>query len=318
MGSHDFSTFASRLHFHGELTFSSGLRIGASRSTRVDEPDLPVLRDAFGRPYIPGSSFKGALRSYIEAVLRALQAQPGFDSNLACLSVGKPTKWAEKEDPARCLTQSEVALLKKAAKGEWKTFAAWKHPTLEARVQQVATGLAPEARLDRALRDLSCWTCRVFGASWLASKVLIRDLHLANAELSWPADVRDGVAIDRDAGRAADGMKYQFEALAPGAAFELEILVENATPAELGLLWLGLAAFVRGDVQLGGARSRGLGWCTLEPAWEQSRFVDQNNLLDALFAVETVAGNLAEDQPKAWVQAFREAIEMTEKEHHDA
>ncbi len=308
---HDFSAFSSRLHFHGTLKFESGFRIGASRSTKVDEPDLPVLRDALGQPYIPGSSFKGAIRSYIEAILRTLQADEKVDDrNLACLSVGKPKDRDGKDLSGLCLTQNEVKLLKDAAAAKWADLDKLP-PHLQTRLENLPTPpkeQAPEARLDAALWDLSCWTCRVFGASWLASKVAIRDLPLVTDEITWPAETRDGVAIDRDSGRAADGMKYQFEALAAGAPFHLEILVENASDPELGLLWLGLSAFKRGEIQLGGARSRGLGWCKLTPDWAGSRYIDKTNLLDTLFAPQPPASNVNLEKTTQWVQAFGQAI----------
>jgi CRISPR/Cas system CSM-associated protein Csm3 (group 7 of RAMP superfamily) len=90
----------------------------------------------------------------------------------------------------------------------------------------------------------------------------------------------------------------------------LEVLVENATEAELGLLWLGLGAFTRGEVLLGGAKSRGLGWCRWEPDWTRSRYVGQENLLDLLLAddgdqaeVDRLAG-----RPRTWLAAFAGAI----------
>jgi CRISPR-associated protein Csm3 len=255
----DMSAFHSRLRLRGQLRFDSAHRIGAERSLAVDAPDLPVLRTVDGRPYIPGSSFKGAWRAYTEAVLRALQAQPGVvDGNLACLAVNKPAQRPNPDpDEGRCLTQAEVRSYKQDLK------------------------IDPPA-LDRLLREKSCWTCRIFGNSWLSSKVMVKDLMI-HEESFLRTEIRDGVAIDRDSGRAAHGFKYRFEAVPVGAGFDLEILAENASPAELGVIALGLKAFERGDVLLGGAKSRGLGWCHLEPDWEASQYVSADQLLDSLF-----------------------------------
>jgi CRISPR/Cas system CSM-associated protein Csm3 (group 7 of RAMP superfamily) len=311
----DFSAFASRLRFRGELTFETAVRIGASRSTKVDEPDLPIVRDALGRPYIPGSSFKGALRSYTESVLRTLQASPATtDHNLACLSVGKGSQRAhESAEPALCLHQDELNALKQAGQDQWKALDRLppallsRLPGPAALVDQAARRSA-EAVLDRLVRDLSCWTCRVFGAQWLAAKVLIRDLPLSG-NWEWPDELRNGVAIDRDAGRAFPGQLYDLEVLPAGAAFDVQILVENASPEELGLLWLGLSAFERGEVPLGGARSRGLGWCQLTPRWESSQYVTAANLTQALFATGAAGADPAlAGKPAEWVQAFGRAI----------
>lgn len=311
----DLSTFTSRLHFRGRLTFESALRIGAQRSLAVDEPDLPVLRDAAGLPYIPGSSFKGALRSHVEAVARALQARPDVrDQNLACLSVGKSAE-RPSNDPSShvCLTQSEVTLLKQVKPQEWHTsdrmpaYLIERLPdaeTVEANVEAYGEG----AVLDSTLRDLSCWTCRLFGAPWLASKVLIKDLPLDEATF-FRTEIRDGVVIDRDTGRAAPGFLYQFEVVPAGAVFQVELLVENAAEAELGLLWLGLGAFERGEVLMGGAKSRGLGWCKLTPDWAATRYVTSDNLLDALLPpVEAIEWPDLSNRPQVWLSAFVAAI----------
>jgi CRISPR-associated RAMP protein (TIGR02581 family) len=72
-----FDTFKNRLEITGKLTTITALRISAGRSTEPIGTDLPVIKDALGQPLIPGSSFKGALRSRVESFLR------GIDSSLA-------------------------------------------------------------------------------------------------------------------------------------------------------------------------------------------------------------------------------------------
>jgi CRISPR-associated RAMP protein (TIGR02581 family) len=72
-----FDTFRNRLEITGTLTTVTALRISKGRSTEPIGSDLPVIKDALGRPLIPGSSFKGALRSRLESFLR------GIDPTLA-------------------------------------------------------------------------------------------------------------------------------------------------------------------------------------------------------------------------------------------
>src|SRR3712207_4109207 len=72
-----FDTFKNRLEIIGTLRTITALRISAGRSTEPIGTDLPVIKDALGQPLIPGSSFKGALRSRLESFLR------GIDSNFA-------------------------------------------------------------------------------------------------------------------------------------------------------------------------------------------------------------------------------------------
>ncbi len=44
------------------------LRVGGGRGYDIEEPDLPVIRNASGNPIIPGSSLKGVTRSAISRV----------------------------------------------------------------------------------------------------------------------------------------------------------------------------------------------------------------------------------------------------------
>jgi CRISPR/Cas system CSM-associated protein Csm3 (group 7 of RAMP superfamily) len=67
----DFTQFHNRLQVTGTLRLRTALRIGAGRSTAAAEVDLPVIKDAVGRPYIPGSSFKGALRPFLPVGVQA-------------------------------------------------------------------------------------------------------------------------------------------------------------------------------------------------------------------------------------------------------
>jgi CRISPR-associated RAMP protein (TIGR02581 family) len=54
------------------LTCRTGVHIGAGKSADLAGSDLPVMRDAAGRPLIPGSSLRGVLRSGIASLCDAL------------------------------------------------------------------------------------------------------------------------------------------------------------------------------------------------------------------------------------------------------
>ncbi|MCZ7672179.1 MAG: RAMP superfamily CRISPR-associated protein [Chloroflexi bacterium] len=107
--------------------------------------------------------------------------------------------------------------------------------------------------------------CRVFGSTGLAAKVVIPDFKLAPDELSadgqWYGayQVRHGVSIDRDTETAADSRLYTTEAVPAGTRFHCEVIVENGSDADKGLVLLGLRAFEKKLVTLGGGSSRGLG-----------------------------------------------------------
>jgi len=60
-------TLVGKLILEGELHCETGLHIGAGKgSLEIGGADNPVVKDAFGRPYVPGSSLRGKLRSLLE------------------------------------------------------------------------------------------------------------------------------------------------------------------------------------------------------------------------------------------------------------
>jgi len=63
-------TFLGKLILEGEISCNTGLHIGAGKgSLEIGGADNPVVKDAFGIPYIPGSSLRGRLRSLLEQAL---------------------------------------------------------------------------------------------------------------------------------------------------------------------------------------------------------------------------------------------------------
>ncbi len=59
--------FIGKLILEGDLYCETGLHIGAGKgSLEIGGADNPVIKDAFGRPYVPGSSLRGKVRSLLE------------------------------------------------------------------------------------------------------------------------------------------------------------------------------------------------------------------------------------------------------------
>jgi CRISPR-associated protein Csm3 len=73
MSSHTEQTelkFLGKLLIEAEMLCHTGLHIGAGKGTlEIGGADNPVVKDAFGRPYVPGSSLRGRLRSLLEQAL---------------------------------------------------------------------------------------------------------------------------------------------------------------------------------------------------------------------------------------------------------
>jgi CRISPR-associated protein Csm3 len=56
-----------KLILEGVMHCETGLHVGAGKgSLEIGGSDNPVVKDAFGRPYVPGSSLRGKLRSLLE------------------------------------------------------------------------------------------------------------------------------------------------------------------------------------------------------------------------------------------------------------
>ncbi|MFS8878093.1 CRISPR-associated RAMP protein Csx7 [Synechococcus sp. H55.8] len=106
-----FDVFKNRLEITGTLTTVTALHIGVGRSTEPIGSDLPVLKDALGRPLIPGSSLKGALRSRLESFLRgidpALARDPSELTSSEQVRVVNQIKNTYKDDDAT-LTQKLI------------------------------------------------------------------------------------------------------------------------------------------------------------------------------------------------------------------
>ena len=70
MSSHTSDTklgLIGKLMLDGEMICETGLHIGAGKgSLDLGGADNPVVKDAFGRPYVPGSSLRGKMRSLLE------------------------------------------------------------------------------------------------------------------------------------------------------------------------------------------------------------------------------------------------------------
>ena len=255
-----FDKFQSRLTLKGEVETLTAIRIGAGRSTAVVGSDLPVVRDAEGTPYIPGSSFKGVLRSYVESILRSIANH----RHIVC----NPTNNDE-----QCITREEMKPLR-------------------------------EKRNDQLILEKTCWACQLFGSLWYASKLQIRDLHVQPDIWFDQYQQRDGVAIDRDTETASEGKLYDYEVVPAGVLFDFHVIVDNATDWQLGMLYLGLSAFEKGELTIGGGSSRGLG--AIELSLNSSSYVDKHHIIQYL-TDDNYEGENANWE--SWINAFQDKID---------
>jgi len=241
----DHSRLLSRYSLDAELVCKTAIHVGAGKaSTDVRAAsDLPVVRNGSGDPYVPGSSFRGALRSGLEALLRGL----GRDE--------KDFRVCDPFGDDRCAKRIEEKKKEKEKQG---------------------TKLDEEGLFRIALDD-SCQICRLFGNTYLASRLWIADLPLAAGQ-NGSIYRRDGVGLDRDLRNAAKNMLYDFEAVTAGTRFRLRLDLDNPEQHELGLVLTGLDLFGQGFLNVGGKRARGLGEAEIKISelkrWTAADFFD--------------------------------------------
>jgi CRISPR-associated RAMP protein (TIGR02581 family) len=209
-----FDEFKRKVILRGYLEVLSSLHIGKGRALNPDSAtDNPVIKDFRGRPFIPGSSLKGSLRSLAEALLRSYPNSP----LRSCDVIDEPCVKDRKE-------MSDEELLEK-----------------------------------------SCDICLLFGSPWVASRLSFTDLPVE--EERWHdllLQIRDGVAIDREAGVASPQKKYDYEVVPAGTRFKLEILCDNVEDYELGILFSAIEFLNQGLAHLGGHSTRGCGKVKIE------------------------------------------------------
>ncbi|MDZ8108248.1 MAG: CRISPR-associated RAMP protein Csx7 [Nostoc sp. DedQUE12a] len=232
-----FDTFKNRLEITGTLTTITALRISAGRSSEPIGSDLPVIKDSLGNPLIPGSSFKGAMRSRLESFLRGI--------------VGNNRK----------------LVANPAIEDEWSITSQ--------EMKQLKDAYNDDQALTKEILKHTDLPSHLFGSPWIASKFQVRDLTVVRDSWFGQYQERDGVAIDRDTETAADGKLYDFQVVPAATQFEFKAVVENAEPWELGLLMIGLHQFETEQIPLGGGRSRGLGVVKLDI--NTMRWIDVDN-----------------------------------------
>lgn len=276
-----FARFKNRLEITGILNTVTALRVSAGRSLEPIGSDLPVIKDALGRPLIPGSSFKGALRSRLESFLRGVFSE--IDADQLRHLVANP-----------------------ANENEWSITSK--------EMQGFKNSDYSDRQLTEVIIQHTDLVSLVFGYPWLSSKFQVRDLTIFDPENNWFGQYqeRDGVAINRDTETAADGKLYDFQVVPAGTPFEFKAVVENAEEWELGLLMVGLHQFETEQIPLGGGRSRGLGVVRLDI--DKMQWVNPDNPEELLEYLEMLVNQdlslyeLNEDEQQGYKQAWTRAL----------
>lgn len=240
--------FHNRYIVKGTIIAETPIHIGVgSKSIDLVDTDNAVIKDKDGKPYIPGSSFKGALRSWLETFLRGRGSKTiGAGEDNICLCVNEPCIGDDNE------SRNWLRGLKKKYEGENNA----------------------DRLIAKEIYERLCAVCRVFGSQRFASKITIHDSKLKGEKAY--IEKRDGVAIDRDTGTAATNKKYDFEQVASGAEFDFYMTADNLDKDNVEILKLIINVLKNGDLIVGGKTSVGLGRVRLYDP--QVYKIDTNNL----------------------------------------
>lgn len=234
-----FHKFVNRYVIKGRLVAVTALHIGTAEDVfRPSGCKNPFFRNAGGLPLIPGSSLKGAMRSFLEQYLSS-------ESGRAKIPTGLPYRKDVCNEQKPCIDSDAVQALEKDLEKQNKN------------IQEVL----PEYLFGDVGKKEGCLciVCRLFGSQYSAAKLSIRDAGVIGDTFLNEFELRSGVAIDRDFGTSVEGKKFETEVVPEGTEFSFRAVLENADETELEITRHLLRAMELGLVPIGGMKSRGLG-----------------------------------------------------------
>lgn len=259
-----FEKFVNRYIIEGNLVAVTALHIGAAEDEfRPNGCKNPFCRNAKGLPLIPGSSLKGAMRSFLE---QYLSSESGRDVVLGEGSYGKAV--CNEKNP--CADSQNDDNLKRMLKER---------------------GADSQEKLSRYLFGTEggesgqlCMVCRLFGSKCSAAKFSIRDARVDEKTFQEEFEIRSGVAIDRDLGISGEHKTFTTEVVPEGTTFLFKAVLENADATEWKVVQQLLQAMNIGLIPIGGMKSRGLGEIRLTNVRYQC--INQTNIASYLSGEE--------------------------------
>ena len=262
MSSHTAETqlkLIGKLILEGELECQTGLHIGTGKgSLEIGGADNPVVKDAFGMPYVPGSSLRGKLRSLLEQATGA-----AVPSELVYLSKrkGQEVRIHQSDRP-----DDEICLLFGRNPGRMEKFSG----------DPLDNGHATPARLS------------VFDSPLIAESITAQMRENLDDELT---EVKSENAIDRITSQANP---RTLERVPAGARFKVRFVVDMLCPEDTPLAARLLEAMrLLEDDSLGGGGSRGSGrvrFAGLKLTWRNRAFYASGGGEQTLAEAPDVAG----------------------------
>lgn len=255
-----FEKFVNRYIIEGSLEAVTALHIGAAEDEfQPAGCKNPFFRNAKGLPLIPGSSLKGAMRSFLE---QYLSSESGKDKWLKNVMFWKEI----------CNEQNPCADVKKDR--ELKGLLKEKGKDSQEKLSHYlfGTGIGGSGKL--------CMVCRLFGSPYSAAKFSIRDARVIEESFQGDFEIRSGVAIDRNLGTSVENKTFTTEVVPEGTEFSFKAVLENGDENEWEIVKQLLRAMNLGLIQIGGMKSRGLGEIRLTDLTYQT--INETNIAEYL------------------------------------
>jgi len=274
----DFSIFKNKYIISGKLNVETALHI--SSGIEEGEKDAPFItvdnKSENKKFYIPGSSFRGYLRSQLERLLSK--------ENKFIFFIDK------NED--KTLNEGEVKLifgytnLLKTEKKDGKD----KYVEDEDVIRRVLEEFLENNVIDRILKDKAKKDEEVQKEgkkySSMAGKIHISDMEIID---NVDSVQRDGIEIDRETGATKRGGKFNYDIIPAETKFKFEMELDNIEKYQLDLIKLALINIREGDL-FGGKLSRGIGKCKLEI--DKIEYADITNIEDYILKNEKKSLNV--------------------------
>jgi CRISPR-associated protein Csm3 len=158
--------------------------------------------------------------------------------------------------------------------------------------------------------DKLCDICWLFGTPFWASKIKIKDASCTSSGSKLVT--RYGVGINRETGAAEKNVLFSFETTPPMLSFDFELIGDNLTDSDRGVLALALQMMMQDEFSLGAKSTCGFGRCKLTDL--QIKIVNEDNFVDYLTG-NTIAfkpENDSKQRVKKWLVDY---LNETHGEH---
>jgi len=243
----------------GVLVNDSPLRIGRPGEALRSPVDLALERLPDGRPYIPGSSLKGVLRSLAERIARSTGYR--VCNVFAIRNPCDAGAWVARRVLEAAKKWSSIGLddILRGAREKFKDV-----PETE----ELLNKLSGCRDLDSVVKVLEeegvpCVVCRVFGCRELASHLYVYDCYPKEEPT---VEYRTRVAIDRFRRAARSGALFTYEYVPPGYKWRFRLKFFNLEGDARQLVESLLDYIRKVGIEVGSMRSVGLGRLVLKEA----------------------------------------------------